>query len=195
MSNAEVPISKATIVLTLIKHVAATGGLDVIWGAQKACAVAGLPMGWDTPVIHRTTAFASKEELVKITGVTVSGMANQAKEEMANNMVVALDNLTNAAVEKNGTIKTLVKATLALTKAVDGHNTSFITLTPTLTSSATSVARVTTTAETEEEEAAAAAQLLTPPCSTPRDTTGPMVKSASTATSAPRATRGREATR
>jgi hypothetical protein len=133
MSNAEVPISKATIVLTLIKHVAATGGLDVIWGAQKACAVAGLPMRWDVPFIHRTTAFASKEELVKITGVTVSGMANQAKEEMADNMVVALNNLTNAAVEKNGTIKTLVKATLALTKAVDSHNTSLLTLTPTLT--------------------------------------------------------------
>ena len=132
-SDAEVPISEATMVSTLVKHAAATGGLDVAWGAWKARAAAGLPMGWANAVTHWTEAFASKVELAKITGVAFSGMANQAEEEMADKMVVALDNLANAAVEKNCTIESLVKANLALTKAVADRDTSLLALTTAIT--------------------------------------------------------------
>ena len=52
---------------------------------------------------------------------------------MADKMVVALDNLANAAVEKNGTIETLVKANLALTKAVADRDTSLLALTTAIT--------------------------------------------------------------
>ena len=52
---------------------------------------------------------------------------------MANKIVVALDNLANAVVEKNGTIETLVKANLALTKAVADRDTSLIALTTAIT--------------------------------------------------------------
>ena len=50
-------------------------------------------------------------------------MANQAEEEMANNMVLALNNLVNAAIGKTGIIKTLVKAILALAKEVANRDT------------------------------------------------------------------------
>ena len=59
-SNAEMPISEATMVSTLVKHAAATGGLDVAWGTWKARALAGQPMGWADAVTHWTAAFASK---------------------------------------------------------------------------------------------------------------------------------------
>ena len=132
-ADAEVPISEATMVSTLVKHAAATGGLDVAWGTWKARALAGQPMGWADAVTHWTAAFASKVELAKLTGAAFNGMANQAEEEMADKMVVALDNLANAAVEKNGTIETLVKANLALTKAVADRDTSLLALTTAIT--------------------------------------------------------------
>ena len=90
-------------------------------------------MGWADAVTHWTAAFASKVELTKLTGAAFNGMANQAEEEMADKMVVALDNLANAAVEKNGTIETLVEANLALAKAVADRDTSLLALTTAIT--------------------------------------------------------------
>ena len=48
-------------------------------------------------------------------------------------MVTALDNLANAAVEKNGTIESLVKANLALTKAVAERESNLQALTTAIT--------------------------------------------------------------
>ena len=132
-SDAGIPISEATMVSTLVKHAAATGGLDVAWGTWKTRAAAGLPMGWAAAVTHWTEAFASKVELTKITGVAFNGMANQAEEVMADKMVTALDNLANAAVEKNSTIESLVKANLALTKAVAEREANLQALTTAIT--------------------------------------------------------------
>ena len=100
-ADAEMPTSKATMVSTLTKHAAATGDLDVTWGTWKARTLARLPMGWADAVTHWAAAFASKAELAKLTGAAFNGMANQAEKEMADKMVVALDNLVNAAVENN----------------------------------------------------------------------------------------------
>ena len=72
-------------------------------------------------------------ELAKLTGAVFNEMANQAEEEMADKMVVALNNLANAAVEKNGTIETLVKANFALTKEVANRDTSLLTLNTAIT--------------------------------------------------------------
>ena len=90
-------------------------------------------MGWANTVTHWMTAFTSKVELAKLTGATFNEMTNQAEEEMADKIVVALDNLANAVVKKDGTIKILVKATLALTKAVADRDTSILTLTTAIT--------------------------------------------------------------
>ena len=42
-SSAKVPINKATVVSTLVKHAAAADGLNVVWGTRKARALANLP--------------------------------------------------------------------------------------------------------------------------------------------------------
>ena len=47
-------------------------------------------------------AFLEKLDLVRLTNIAYNVMANQAAEmEMGNTMAVALDNLTNSAVQKN----------------------------------------------------------------------------------------------
>ena len=90
-------------------------------------------MRWADAVTHRTAAFTNNVELANLTGAAFNGMANQAEEEMTDKMVVALDNLANAAVKKNGTIEILGKANLALTKAVADHDTRLFALTTAIT--------------------------------------------------------------
>ena len=43
-SDVEVPNSEVTMVSILVKNVAVTGGLDVVWGTWKARVLACLPM-------------------------------------------------------------------------------------------------------------------------------------------------------
>ena len=57
-------------------------------------------------------------------GISFNGMANQAQEdEMGTKMVTALDNLANAAVQKNDTFEQLVKSNHALSTTVSSQQT------------------------------------------------------------------------
>ena len=71
---------------------------------------------WET---HWTAAFQDKREIVKLTGIAFNRMANSAQEaELGNNMVSALDNLANAAVQKNDTFEQLVASNKTLTESI-----------------------------------------------------------------------------
>ena len=107
VEDAHVPITKATMVTIGTKHAVAAGGMDDAWRVWMR-----LPKDQQTWVRRKTMwsgAFTKKRELVRITGITYNGMANQAQEmEMGNTMVVALGNLPKAAVQKNDTFERLV---------------------------------------------------------------------------------------
>ena len=65
-----------------------------------------------------------KTGLVRLTGITYNGMVNQAAEmEMGNTMIVALDNLANAAVQENGTVERLVISNSSLSESLSARNT------------------------------------------------------------------------
>ena len=86
------------------KHAVVTGGMDDVWHVWMR-----LPNSQQTWVRWKTMwseAFLKKQKLVRLTGIAYKGMENQAQEmETGNTMVVALDNLENAAVQKNDTVK------------------------------------------------------------------------------------------
>ena len=69
-------------------------------------------------------AFLKKRELVRLKVIVYNGMANQAaKMETENTMVVALDNLENAAVQKNDTVEQLVISNLYLSASLAVRDT------------------------------------------------------------------------
>ena len=71
---------------------------------------------WPNWKTHWTDAFQEKRELVRLTGIAYDGMANNAQvDEMGDKMVSALDNLANAAVQKNDTFEQLVATNKTLT--------------------------------------------------------------------------------
>ena len=106
--DARVPISEATMVTTGTKHAVATGGMEETWKLWKR--IPTLQQTWNRWKSHWTAAFHEKRELTKLTGTASFGMANQAREDaLGNQMVSALDNLANAAVQRNDTFEQLVK--------------------------------------------------------------------------------------
>ena len=79
---------------------------------------------WPAWKTHWIAAFQEKRELIRLTGITFNGMANQAnKDEMGTKMVTALDNLANAAVQKNDTFEQLVKSNQALSTTISSQQT------------------------------------------------------------------------
>ena len=118
--DARVPIDESTMVTTGTKHAVATGGMDEAWKTWKRTAIAD--QTWANWKTHWTDAFQEKRELIKLTGTAYNGMANQAREAeedvMGEQMVAALDNLANAAVQKNDTVEQLVKSNTTLTLTI-----------------------------------------------------------------------------
>ena len=86
-----------------------------------------IPNDQQTWVICKTMwsgSFLEKRELVRLTGIAYNGMVNQAAEmEMGNTMIVALDNLANAAVQENGTVERLVISNSSLSESLSARNT------------------------------------------------------------------------
>jgi hypothetical protein len=120
-ADADVPITEATMVTTGTKHAVATGGMDQPW--KEWMRTAAPNRTWPNWKTHWTGAFQEKRELVKLTGVAFNGMANNAQEiEMGDKMVSALDNLANAAVQKNDTFEQLVASNKTLTEAVSSRD-------------------------------------------------------------------------
>ena len=121
-ADADVPITEATMVTTGTKHAVATGGLDQEWKAWISTPAANRT--WPNWKTHWTAAFTAKRELIRLTGTSFNGMANQALEdEMGDKMVNALDNLANAAVQKNDTVEQLVATNKKLTDTVASQQT------------------------------------------------------------------------
>ena len=114
-NDAGVPITEATMVTTGTKHAVATGGMDQAWKEWKRTLAANRT--WANWKAYWTDAFQEKRELVRLTGIAYDGMANNAQvDEIGDKMVSALDNLANAAVQKNDTFEHLVAANKTLTE-------------------------------------------------------------------------------
>ena len=105
------------MVTTGTKHAVATGGMDQAWKEWMRTLAANRT--WPNWKTHWTAAFQDKRELVKLTGIAFNGMANSAQEsELGDKMVSALDNLANAAVQKNDTFEQLVLSNKTLTESI-----------------------------------------------------------------------------
>ena len=118
--DARVPIDESSMVTTGTKHAVATGSMDEAWKTWKRRPI--VDHTWANWKSHWTDAFQEKRELIQLTGTAFNGMAHQAREAeddaMGEQMVTALDNLANAAVQKNDTVEQLVKANSTLTLTI-----------------------------------------------------------------------------
>ena len=119
-NDAGVEITESTMVTTGTKHAVAAGGMDEAWKAWIRTATADRT--WPNWKTHWTSAFQEKRELIKLTGSSFNGMANSAQEaEIGTKMVDALDNLANAAVQRNDTFEQLVKTNQTLTNTISSQ--------------------------------------------------------------------------
>ena len=103
--DARVEITESTMVTTATKHAVSTGGMDEVW--KQWMRNPSIDRTWSNWKTHWTAAFHERRELIRLTGTTFNGMANQAREleeEMGDQMATALDNLSNAGVQKNDTV-------------------------------------------------------------------------------------------
>ena len=134
--DAHVTITEATMVTTGTEHAVANGVMDDAWRVWMR-----LPNAQQTWVRGKTMwsgAFIEKRYLVRLTGITYNSVANQAADmEMRNTMVVALDNLANAAVQKNDTFERLVIANSSLSASLAAHNTEITQLLTVITNLST----------------------------------------------------------
>ena len=120
--DAHVPITEATMVTTGNKHAIANGGMDAAWRVWMR-----LPNDQKTWVRWKNMssgAFLEKRELFRLTGIAYNGIGNQAAEtEMGNTMIVTLENLLNADVQKNNIVERLVISHLSLSASLAARNT------------------------------------------------------------------------
>ena len=83
-------------------------------------------------------AFLKKREIVRLTGISYNGMANQFEEmEMGNTMVVAIDNLANSVVQKNDTAKKFVISNASLSAPLTARDTDIAHLLTAITNLST----------------------------------------------------------
>ena len=110
------------MVTTGNKHAVATSGMDDAWRGWMR-----LPNDQRAWVRWKTMwggDFLEKHELIRLTGITYNGMANQAADMgMGNTIVVSLDNLANVSVQKNDTIERHVIYKLSLSDSLTARNT------------------------------------------------------------------------
>ncbi len=104
-----VPISKATIVTTGTKAALNCGGMKLAWCKWKRCPL--IDHTWNNWKLHWTAAFAETHDMNRMIA-NKSAFANQAATEakQAAMMPKSLDNLTNAAIQKNDTVEKLATA-------------------------------------------------------------------------------------
>ena len=125
--DTNVPITKATMVTTGTKHTVAASGMDDSWREWMR-----LPKYQKTWVGWKTIwggAFLKKRELIRLTVIAYKVMANQAAEtHMGNTIVVAIDNLVNAAVQKNNTVNWLVISNSPLSDSLAARDTKITRL-------------------------------------------------------------------
>ena len=105
------------MVTTDIKHAVATGGMEVVWSKWMHTITPN--MSWNAWKSHWTQVFQEKRELHKLAGMLFDGtVSSPAEADMGDNMITALDNLTNTSVKNNNTVKRLVINNKSLTDSL-----------------------------------------------------------------------------
>jgi hypothetical protein len=115
--DAGIPISEATMVLTSNKTVINYSSMEPTWRKWHRCPA--INQMWKNWKMHWTAAFLKSRDIKQITAGN-HAFANQAitNKEQATRMVTILDNLANAAIQKNNTIDKLRAANKHLAKAL-----------------------------------------------------------------------------
>jgi hypothetical protein len=109
------------MITTGTKHALACGNMTLAWHEWKRCPLPDHT--WPNWKTHWTTAFAKMHDINWMTTGDTAFGANQAAElEQAQQMVSSLNNLANASIWKNTTIKNLVVTNAKLTKAITEAN-------------------------------------------------------------------------
>ncbi len=106
------------MVTTGTKHALQCGGLTQAWHEwRRLPAVQHNWLHWKT---HWTTVFNEQRNISRLTGGTILHQANAAvdDDQWSTQMITSLDNLANAAVQKNDTVERLVVANKLLTDTV-----------------------------------------------------------------------------
>ena len=105
-NDARVPISQETMVSTGTKHALQCGDFTEAWKAwNRQAAVNKTWPNWKT---HWTQAFNENRAIQRLTGGSFRANAI-LEDELSEKMVTSLDNLANAAVQKNDTIEKLIE--------------------------------------------------------------------------------------
>jgi hypothetical protein len=115
-ADARVPVSEATMVTTGTKHAIQCGDFTDAWKEWNRRLDADKT--WPNWKTHWTRAFQENRDIRRLTGGTFRHQANSIiNDELSEKMVLSLDNLANAAVQKNDTFEQLVQANNQLTAA------------------------------------------------------------------------------
>ncbi len=122
-----IPISKATMVTTGTKAALNCGGMELAWRKWNRCPL--VDHTWNNWKLHWTAAFAETRNINRMIANN-SAFANQAASDVkqAAMMAKSLDNLANAAIQKNDTVEKLVTANKKLAKALANANATIAQL-------------------------------------------------------------------
>jgi hypothetical protein len=116
-ADGRVPISNNTMITTGSKHALACGNMTLAWREWKRCLLPNHT--WPKWKSHWTTTFAKMRDINCMTvGDTAFGANQAAKLKQTQKMISSLDNMANATIQKNTTIKNLVATNAMLTKAI-----------------------------------------------------------------------------
>ena len=110
------------MVTTGTKNAIAIGGTDNAW--RIWIRLTNNQQTWVRWKTMWSGAFLERWDLVRITGISYNGMANQAQDMDTGKMiVVALDNLENSAVQNNDTVERLVISNTSLSASLVARDT------------------------------------------------------------------------
>jgi hypothetical protein len=125
--DAGIPISEATMVTTGTKATLNCSGMELAWRKWKHRLL--IDHTWDNWKLHWTAVFAETRNINRMIA-NDSAFANQAatNTEQAAMMAKSLDNLANAAIQKNDTMEKLVTANAKLAKALTDANAAITQL-------------------------------------------------------------------
>lgn len=116
-NDAEVPISQAAMVTTGTKHALQCGGMTMAWREWKRRPAN--QQTWANWKTDWTQAFNEQRDINRLTGGNFDNQANAAVEDkLGEQMVMSLDNLANAAVQKNSTVESLVTSNKQLSDSI-----------------------------------------------------------------------------
>jgi hypothetical protein len=125
--DAGAPILEATMVTTGPKAALNCGSMELVWHEWKHCPL--VYQTWNNWKLNWMAAFSEMRDIHQMMA-NDGAFANQvaAEAEQAAMMARLLDNLVNAALQKNDTIEKLVIANEKLAKALANANTAIACL-------------------------------------------------------------------